>query len=127
MLWNRNYASLVGTAFRLDIRRGKKVEARMRIMSDGICLVEANSLAPATVQPNFETNQPSYFMQRQQLLRNGVLEPFTSDTLRFTRDHAFSTPSAAAAVIRGGPGSLVYWVDENGRTLQDIWSEMSQN
>jgi hypothetical protein len=42
-----------------------------------------------------------YQSQFEQLMASGILQPDGADHLRFTEDHAFSSPSAAASVVCG--------------------------
>lgn len=59
---------------------------------------------------------------RQRLKEDGVLE-IKGDTLVFSRNAEFTSPSAAAAVIHGGHANgLVAWKDKNGKTLKEIES-----
>lgn len=59
---------------------------------------------------------------RQRLKEDGVLE-INGDTLVFSRDAEFTSPSAAAAVIHGGHANgLIAWKDKNGKTLKEIES-----
>lgn len=60
---------------------------------------------------------------RVKLLEDGVLAE-KSDRLVFTEDVEFSSPSAAASVVRGGNSNgLVEWKDASGRTLKEIQSD----
>ena len=59
---------------------------------------------------------------RQRLKEDGVLE-IKGDTLIFSRNAEFTSPSAAAAVIHGGHANgLIAWKDKNGKTLKEIES-----
>lgn len=59
---------------------------------------------------------------RQRLKEDGVLE-IKGDTLVFSRNAEFTSPSAAAAVIHGGHANgLIAWKDKNGKTLKEIES-----
>ena len=56
---------------------------------------------------------------RAGLLADGVLET-QDDRLVFVRDHEFSSPSAAAAVVHGGQANgLAAWKDSKGVSLKD--------
>ena len=58
--------------------------------------------------------------QRRALIADGTLAP-ADGALVFARDVEFSSPSAAAAIIHGGPVSgLTLWKDAEGRTLREI-------
>jgi hypothetical protein len=60
------------------------------------------------------------FMQREKLIQTGILVE-ESDRLRFTQDYEFSSPSAAAAIIRGGNSNgLTCWRNSDGKRLKDI-------
>lgn len=60
------------------------------------------------------------FLQREKLLKSGILVP-ESDRLRFTQDYQFASPSAAAAIVRGGNASgLTSWRNSEGKKLRDI-------
>jgi hypothetical protein len=66
---------------------------------DGEFVVQAGSLARATwTQNNWNDG---YSKLHQQLRQQGVLAPASNGLLRFTCGHAFSSPSAASAVIMG--------------------------
>ena len=57
---------------------------------------------------------------RTQLRERGILEPF-EDTLRFTRDHSFNSPSQASILILGYPISgRTAWVTDDGITLNEV-------
>jgi hypothetical protein len=59
---------------------------------------------------------------RVKLKKEGVLAD-EGDRLIFKRDHEFSSPSAAAAVIHGGHvNGLTAWKDKTGKTLKDLES-----
>ena len=58
--------------------------------------------------------------RRAELLETGILV-VDGDALRFTDDVEFSSPSAAATVVRGGNSSgLTTWRDDAGRTLKEL-------
>ncbi len=62
----------------------------------------------------------SYRRLRDELIKSGVMIEHGADQFRFTRNHPFSAPSAAASVLVAGSrnGRLV-WRDEAGRTLDE--------
>jgi Domain of unknown function (DUF4357) len=60
------------------------------------------------------------FLQREKLIKLKVLIP-ESDKFRFATDYEFSSPSAAAAAVRGGTASgLSEWRSEDGTSLKDL-------
>lgn len=58
--------------------------------------------------------------KRDELIKNGLLEPDKS-YLRFTKDIEFSSPSLAAAIVRGGASNgLRAWKNSSGKSLKEI-------
>lgn len=81
-------------------------------------LVLAGSDASATVTPALSKG---YASQRDELIEKGVLVPAEGGKLTFTADCPFASPSAAAAIIAGGPRSgPENWKDDSGTTLKDL-------
>jgi len=57
---------------------------------------------------------------REKLIADKIMVP-SGEHLVFIRDVEFSSPSAAAAAVRGGASNgLTNWKDSKGRTLKDI-------
>lgn len=87
-------------------------------------VVKAGSLA--RLNPDFAMNQ--YGSLRQQLIDDGALVPsIGGDTLVFSRDVPFSSPSAAAAVIygRNSNGRTAWRVKSTGQTLKDYQNQLA--
>ena len=58
--------------------------------------------------------------KREQHVEEGLLV-LNGDALEFTQDYEFSSPSAAAAIIRGGASNgLTSWKNINGVSLKDL-------
>jgi len=97
--------------------RGKKAKAKGEYTEDGL-VVFAGSTSNRQ-----ETNTIHKFMIaiRQQLLKDGVLAVVDDDTLRFTKNHVFPSPSQAAAIVlaRNANGWLE-WKYADGRTLDEV-------
>ncbi len=65
-------------------------------------------------------NYPWVGNARAKLLKDGTLIEHEGH-LRFTRDHEFATPSAAAAVIYGGTANgRTAWKDASGTSLKEL-------
>ena len=80
--------------------------------------VREGSLARESTVPSMKEKASGYYLQRQELIKEGVLEKKTNH-YRFTRDWPFSSPSAAAAVCLGSNANgLIEWKDESGTTLK---------
>lgn len=80
--------------------------------------VRKGSLARKSTVPSMKERARPYYLQRQELIKEGVLEKKTGH-YRFTRDWLFNSPSAAAAVCLGSSANgLVEWKDESGTTLK---------
>lgn len=71
-----------------------------------------------------ETTSSSHDMvgpKREELIGSGVLAP-AKDGYRFERDMAFSSPSAAAAIVSGGSANgWVEWRNAKGQTLDEVY------
>jgi len=62
-------------------------------------------------------------VRRQLLVDKGVLEQ-QDDCLVFVRDHEFTSPSLAAAAVRGGASNgLTAWKTKEGKKLKEIEAE----
>jgi len=96
------------------------LKASGRLTPNGI-VVLAQSQAVLSLRPSAK-DYPWVVNAREQLLNDGVL--IASDGhLVFTKDHEFSSPSAAAAVIHGGTANgRTAWKDASGQTLKQLES-----
>lgn len=83
-------------------------------------LVLKNSEAVAALRPSAAKHAPWMAALQRQLVQSGNLSS-RDGKLVFARDTEFSSPSRAAAIIRGGNANgQTEWRDEKGRTLKDI-------
>jgi hypothetical protein len=83
-------------------------------------LVLKNSEAIAELRPSAARHAPWIALLQRQLIRDGVLV-HSGEKLAFARDMEFSSPSRAAALIRGGNANgQTEWRDTDGRTLKQI-------
>jgi hypothetical protein len=64
-----------------------------------------------------------------ELVRSGVLAPTADGRHReFTRDYAFSSPSAAAAIVAGrSANGRTHWLDEKSGLSYGAWQEARVN
>jgi hypothetical protein len=85
-------------------------------------VVLQGSKASKTEHASFAEWIPRVAEQRKQLLESGVLVD-NGDTLEFTQDFAFTSPSRAAAIClarnAAGPAE---WRDSSGKTLKELRS-----
>lgn len=94
------------------------LKATGHLTPNGI-VVFAHSQAVAKLRPSAH-DYPWVVNAREQLVKDGVLAA-TDEYLIFTKDHEFSSPSAAAAVIHGGTANgRTAWKDESGKTLRKL-------
>jgi len=78
------------------------------VKKDSIAALET---APAMVKSN-------YFKLREKLIADGILI-LESAGYRFTKDHLFSSPSAAAAIVMGrSANGRTEWIDSSGKTIE---------
>lgn len=97
--------------------KGKKATATGEYTEDGF-VVFAGSVANRT-----EAASTHGFVVgvRKQLIHEGVLQPVDEDTLKFTRNHIFPSPSQAAAVVLArNANGWIEWKYPDGRTLDEV-------
>lgn len=99
--------------------KGKGVTANGYEATQGF-IVKAGSRAVGEAVPSMQQHVRSMFNIRQELIQNGVLQR-EDDHFHFTQDYAFSSPSAAAAVVLGrSANGRVEWKDARNRTLKEL-------
>lgn len=109
------------TRFEL-VNRKHALRATARLQG-GDLIVEAGSQARAKWEHR-KTETSGYARLRDELHRMGVLA-VSNDKCVFTADYAFSSPSAAAAVVNGRPsnGTLDWRLEGGGMTYKDWEAE----
>lgn len=96
----------------------KGLVARALQESNGFVVLKG-SQAVLNDRPSAERYQYANVL-REKLLQQGVLVRKT-DFLEFIKDTEFTSPSAAAAVVKGGnTNGLTAWKTEDGRTLKEL-------
>ena len=84
-------------------------------------VVLAQSQAVPSLRPSAK-DYPWVINARDQLIKDGILVS-ANGHLVFTKNHEFSSPSAAAAVIHGGTANgRTAWKDASGQTLKQLES-----
>jgi len=97
--------------------KGKKAHATGDYGDDGF-VVYAGSLANRKFSASASVYLP---VTRDRLLEAGVLEVVDEDTLRFAKDHVFSSPSQAASmVLARSANGWTEWKHPDGRTLDEL-------
>jgi len=92
-------------------------DARGIYSPDGFVVLEG-SLARARLTAS---GKPHLEHKRQVLVDAGILVE-DDGRVRFTRDHAFNSPSAAGYMVTGTPvNGWAVWIDDRGRTLNDVY------
>jgi hypothetical protein len=105
--------ALAGTTLRLS---AKSIIARAVLSDEGI-VVLAGSHAASNVADSIST---TYRKLREQLTQLGVLVP-DGEALRFSEDHLFTSPSAAACVVVGyAINGRAAWKTESGASIGDL-------
>ena len=103
----------------LLICQKKGLKATGRDTAKGF-VVLAGSHAAKKHTPALEKQFPLYAEMRDQLVKNGVLAK-DGETLRFTQDYTFNSPSMASSVILGrAANGRFHWKDAHGKTLKEI-------
>lgn len=82
-------------------------------------LVLKGSLARKQHAPAFEGH--NYFKQRTQMIESGILSSSDDRHYSFTQDHLFSSPSAAAAIVRASSmNGLNEWKTQDGKSIKEL-------
>ncbi|MDP3729879.1 MAG: GIY-YIG nuclease family protein [bacterium] len=98
--------------------KSEYADAKGTLLESGGFIVYKGSLAEQRERPAIREYTK---LLRKQLEFDGVLEKKDEDTLIFTCDHIFKTPSSASEVIKATPSSgWTSWVSESGKTLNDV-------
>ena len=96
----------------------KGIKARGHLSPNGFVIL-SGSQAVLNERPSTQ-KYPWALNMRLKLQEEGSLS-IAPDSLVFTRDVEFTSPSAAAAVVHGGHANgLTAWKDSEGRTLKQI-------
>ncbi|MDD1622226.1 MAG: GIY-YIG nuclease family protein [Methylococcaceae bacterium] len=94
------------------VAHGKRTETGFVVFKD--------STAVLIERPSAETQHPYVISLRKKLIQDGTLVE-KDGILLFTRDTAFDSPSAAAAVIHGGGANgLTAWKNNLGKMLKEL-------
>lgn len=97
--------------------KGKKAKASGEYTEDGL-VVFAGSLSNRV---DAKASHGYLLVKRQQLLKDGVLEIVDEETLRFTKDFIFPSPSQAAAIVLArNANGWTEWKYADGRTLDQV-------
>ncbi|GKV72020.1 DUF4357 domain-containing protein [Pseudarthrobacter sp. NCCP-2145] len=104
-----------GAAETLFFREGG-TDARARPTTEGV-LVLAGSVGKAIARPSLSA---SLARRRVALVEQGVAE-VRGEEYVFVRDHLFSSPSTAGAIVVGGNiNGRITWKTADGRTFQQL-------
>jgi hypothetical protein len=99
-----------------SIKSVRGADAQGRPTSDGF-VVFKGSKATLTTVPSITT---SFVKLRQSLIDKNVMSQ-NGDSLEFTEDYVFSSPSTAAVMVMGrNANGLEEWKMSNGETLRDF-------
>lgn len=86
-------------------------------------VVLAGSSAVLKERPGTKTHGAWVFALREKLITDGTLAP-DGERLVFTKDVEFTSPSAAAGVVRGGTAAgPIAWLNKQGKTLKELESD----
>jgi len=98
------------------IKAARGAEAEGEPNSDGF-LVFKNSKAANTIVKSMTSNFVSF---REKLINEGILA-INGETLEFSDDYIFSSPSTAASIVLGrNANGLTEWKDKKGKTLKEF-------
>lgn len=95
---------------------GPDAKATGELVEDGF-VVRVGSVARIHIAP---AAQKGLSPKRSKLIEGGILTE-ADEKLKFTQDHLFGSPTAAAEMVLGTPiNGWDAWKDENGNTLHEI-------
>lgn len=98
------------------IKAARGADAQGEQSAEGFVVLKGSLAAGSTVNSISE----SVLKQRQALIDKGTLSP-QNDSLTFTEDYIFSSPSAAAMIVLGRPANgLTEWKLSDGKTLKEF-------
>ena len=109
-------------AIELFFKGNKGLTARAYQSASGFVVLKG-SYANMNEVPTLPKYFPGYAAERRRLLEQGIFAKSTTlaDAYEFTRDHEFSSPTAAETVIKGMAASgRKAWKDKDGRSLVDL-------
>lgn len=91
------------------------------VYSDSGLMVRQGSLARIEHTDSFPTSAQK---NRKTMLNNGLLEKHGEESYVFTKDHLFSSASAAAEVVLGrSANGLTEWKTKDGTTIKELEQE----
>jgi Domain of unknown function (DUF4357) len=97
----------------------KGLTARGRLTPNGFVVFQ-KSQAVLENRPSAVKQHPYVVSLRERLVSDGTMQR-QNDHYVFTKDVEFSSPSAAASVVRGGGSNgLIEWKNKNGKSLKEI-------
>jgi hypothetical protein len=100
--------------FYIEAARG--ANAKGQITNEGFVVLKDSEIAD-TITNSFPKN---WLSLRESLLAEGIVSPLNGK-LTFTKDHLFTSPSAAAAIVMGrSANGLTEWKLSNGRVLKSV-------
>lgn len=101
--------------------KGDRFHAKLVYNEDGFVVLKGS-----TIRPEVLPSAKEYERKRERFLRDGVLVREGS-LIRFERDFAFSSPSAAAVMVSGASvNGWDAWIDNRGRSLSQIYRSGSE-
>jgi hypothetical protein len=109
---------LYGLVLSYGVPRSSVERATGRLIPAGFLVLKGSQ---AVLKERASSQQyPSHMVQRKRLIEDGTLIE-QGDHLKFTRDSEFTSPSAAATVVQGGPANgLTAWKSKDGKSLKEL-------
>jgi|ERR1035437_222681 hypothetical protein len=105
------------------IKSARGADAQGEPTSDGFVVFKGSKVAISTV-PLITSN---FKKLREEFIENGIITK-NNETLEFSEDHVFSSPSAAAVMVLGrSANGLTEWKLNDGTMLRDFELEKNKN
>lgn len=97
------------------IKAARGANGKAVVTNEGVVVIEGSEIATSVVP----SMAPAFVKQRQKLIDQAIIKK-TDGKLLFTKDHLFTSPSTAAAVVMGrNANGRIEWKDKKGRTLKE--------
>ncbi|MFQ6612199.1 MAG: GIY-YIG nuclease family protein, partial [Fidelibacterota bacterium] len=97
------------------IRAARGANAKAVVTNEGIVVIEGSQIAKSTVPSMSKT----LINQREKLIQQGIIQK-ANGKLVFSKDHLFSSPSTAAAIVMGrNANGRIEWKDREGKTYKE--------
>ena len=99
------------------IKAARGADAKGMMVADGFAVLKGSIISPSTVP----SMPQSLIKLRTTLIEKGII----NEKYQFTKDHIFTSPSLAAAIVTGGKvNGRTEWKTQDKKSINDIEEEI---